>query len=253
MGEKKPFRTALLMIHGYSGSPQEFAALTAGLSKAGIPYYSPRLTGFGLNDFHLLHRIKASDWLRDVDEAYAVLDALAEEVNVLGQSTGGTLATLLATRRPVKNLILVGPNLIPSPVDRKYKKLLNTPLLGNLVAFALPVFTKPVRPGRKYPSDTRDNEAARRAFSYFSLPTTSLRVQWQLQDMADISKAKFESLTLLYGEKDATVNNLALLEYLKQETIPFQSWSFPASGHNIFQDYDRQKAVKQVIDILTPL
>ncbi|MBT3602877.1 MAG: alpha/beta fold hydrolase [Candidatus Latescibacteria bacterium] len=241
---------ALLMLHGYSGSTHEFDTLTKTLEQAQIPYYAPMLTGFGLNNFRLLNEVAPADWLRDAIVAYDALAAVAHSISILGHSTGGTIAMYVASHRPVKHLVLSGPNIFPSPTDKKYKAISQTPILSDLIRWCLPIFSKPVRPGRVVSADTLDSEVALSAMTYRALPTHSLCVQWLLQDMVDVSKAEFEDLTLIYGEHDVTVDMDSLIEQLEKRQISYQSFSFANSAHNVLQDYDRDDVAEKIRDVL---
>ena len=250
-GADKPFQHAVLVLHGYSASPEELNELTKALHAAGMPYYAPLLTGYGLEDFRLLYEIQASDWLRDAENAYTIMAALAEEVSVVSHSSGGNMAIYLASHHPVKHLVMVGPNLIPSPSDTRYKQLSNTPLLGDLMAWLVPVFAKPKRPGRSVAKDTLDPVAASKSFHYPALPSQSLRAQWDMQDLVDIRQARFQDLSILYGEQDVTVDNEAALARLDQYGIPYSSYVYANSGHNVLQDYEKERAVQDIMAILS--
>ena len=251
--QEKPYKHAVVLYHGYSGATSEYKRVAVALQKAGIMFFVPRLTGFGLDDFHLMREVKPSDWLRDAIEAYDLLDSLAEKISIVGQSTGGTLAALVAMQRPAHHLVLVGPNFFPSPSDTKYKRIFSTPLLGPFLTFSVPVFAKPVRPGRVMPSDTLDPDEARKAFSYLTLPIDSLLAQYALQDLVEIEKAQYHQMTILYGSQDLTVDNEATFKLLKEKGINFKSHSFANSAHNIFQDYDKDAAIDTLIKILSEM
>ena len=64
---------AVLLLHGYSASPQEFDLLAEGLKAANIPFYAPLMTGYGLNRFDLLGNVVPGDWLRDGVLGYQLL------------------------------------------------------------------------------------------------------------------------------------------------------------------------------------
>ena len=184
-------RRGVLLLHGYSASPQEFELLCQKLQKAGIAYYAPQLTGFGDNDLGLLREVRAEDWMRDALNAYDTLAAFTDEVSVLGHSNGGALATFVAENRPVKHLILSGPNILPEESDLIFKRLLNTWIVGSLLQDLVPVFKKPTRAGRVLDVDTLDPAAAQRSFHDPALPTNSLRALWDVQDRVDVTKARF--------------------------------------------------------------
>ncbi len=124
VGRAKPFPHAVLLLHGYSGSPAEFGPMIDRLESEGIPHYAPRLTGFGLDDFRLLNKVRYSDWALDAEEGYAILSTLAHKVSVIGQSMGGLLAIHLASNHPVEQLVLVAPGLVTQSDDQLAEEVL---------------------------------------------------------------------------------------------------------------------------------
>ncbi|PLX97059.1 MAG: hypothetical protein C0621_00800 [Desulfuromonas sp.] len=241
---------AVLLLHGYSASPQEFSPLCEVLKSEQIPFYAPRLTGFGLDDFALLEKVRAEDWLRECVESYDLLASLAERVSVVGISTGGLLAALLSERRSIHHLLLIAPNFYPAASDRRYKKLFMAPLLGKFLAFWLPVFRKPRSVGRVHPSDTVDPEAGSKLLSYHALPTRSLQEMWRLQRWSRIDQIRGESLTLLFGAQDLSVDNQASLYAFQSAKLDFTQHSFSRSGHNLLIDYDNPAVLSTIIKIL---
>lgn len=236
---------AVLLLHGWSASPQEFQVLTARLKAQGIPYYAPQLTGFGLGDMHLLRKIKASDWLRDAIYGYDLLAAVAHEVNVIGHSNGGVLAVYVAQKRPVKHLILSAPYLAVSKSDKIYKTALNTPVIAQMLEFCLPVFAKPGRI-----PNPQLKQTATETFRYPTLPIQSLMALWVLQDKVDIDKANFQDLTVLYGKYDQDVDIPTVLAKFEQEKIPYKAIVYRNSAHNIFQGRDSAKVVDDIVSLL---
>jgi pimeloyl-ACP methyl ester carboxylesterase len=115
---------AVLLIHGFSASVNEFKLLSKKLKENKIPFYAPMLTGFGLDEYHLLKNIRAKDWLRDVVNAYDLLDNFAENVSVVGHSMGGLLALYLASSKRINKLILTAPYLVHKKSHSLMKYLL---------------------------------------------------------------------------------------------------------------------------------
>jgi carboxylesterase len=241
---------AVLLLHGYSASVEEFKDLVVSLKEAGIPYYAPMISGFGLSDMRFLERIEAEDWIRDALLSYDLLSHLAEEVSVLGHSNGGALATYVAQKRPVRHLVLSGPNIIPQQTDRMYKTMINTPVISSIMRFWAPVFLKPIRQGRKINTDTLNHEQASRCFHYPALPISSLKALWDVQDRVNIGEATFKTLSLLYGEQDLSVDINELTGLLDKRGITYTKLCFKNSAHNILEDFDKDESIKAVVDIL---
>lgn len=112
-GERRQRPVAIVYLHGFSASPMETAPLCDRLAEAiGAHLYLPRLQGHGRSP-EALSEADDSDWLADAREALAVGLRLGERVILVGTSTGGTLAALLAAEAGVDKvaaLLLVAPN-----------------------------------------------------------------------------------------------------------------------------------------------
>jgi esterase/lipase len=244
---------AVLLLHGYTVSPQEFDHLLAHFREAEIPYYAPQITGFGLSSVNLLYTASAADWARDAISAYDRLSAFAENISVIGHSMGCVLATFLAEHRKVHHLILSGPGFYASPHDAAVTRLLRTPILSHAVQWVIPLLPKPIRRGRLSYADTIDPDAAENSFQYIALPIHSVMQVLRAQTIVDIRKAQFDDLTVLWGKDDQTVDVPRLLRFLEDNKVPFRSHCFERTGHNCFEDYDRDEAVKVVMEVLADL
>ncbi len=250
-GGRRKAPQAVLLLHGWSSGPADFAPLYPLLEEAGIPYLAPQITGFGLDNLRLLRAASAQDWLRDALHTYDILAAQAEQVDIVGHSNGGALAAYVAMHRPVRHLILIGPNLTVQPADRIYKQILHTPVLSAMFEQVLPVFRKPVRPGRVAPVDTVDPESARRAFAYPALPLRALRTLWDVQDQVHLRQVRCTDLHLFYGERDQSVDIPELQRNLDQQGIRYQAHGYANSAHNLLEDYDQQAAARDILKVLT--
>ncbi|MEJ6951678.1 alpha/beta hydrolase [Natronospora cellulosivora (SeqCode)] len=102
---------AVLLLHGYTGSPREMAFLAKRVhQESNYTVYVPRLPGHGTNkrDFQ---QSTAKDWLRKSYDAYLNLKSYYNEVHIGGLSMGGLLAILTANRFKVEKLFLIAPAL----------------------------------------------------------------------------------------------------------------------------------------------
>ena len=249
-GKKKPFRHAVLLLHGFSSSPMEFTNLIPRLEAADISYYAPLLTGYGLDDFRLLYQVQADDWRRDAALAYELLSSFADEVSVVGHSTGANLALYVASKYPVRRLILSAANLAPSEQDEKVKKMVNSTFLGALFRMAMPVVKKPVRRRNPERGDTLDPSTARKGFGYLAIPLQSVRALWKLQDETPVSGLKFNSMHYLYGLQDLSVNNQASVDILRENRNEFTIDAYSNSAHNILEDFEKEAVFTRICEIL---
>jgi carboxylesterase len=102
-------RAAVLLLHGFTGSPWEVRPLAEALAARGYHAYAPRLPGHGTSPEALLY-VTHVDWEREAEAALATLAGF-ERVFVAGLSMGALLALLLAARHPdrVQGLALMAP------------------------------------------------------------------------------------------------------------------------------------------------
>lgn len=107
----------LVYLHGFSATLWETRPLTDRLGEAvGANVFYTRLAGHG-RDGAAMAEATAGDWIEDLAEAMAVASKLGDRVVVMGTSTGGTLAALLAAdpdladlRADLAGVIFVSPN-----------------------------------------------------------------------------------------------------------------------------------------------
>ncbi len=247
-GEK--IKKAVLLLHGFTCSTHEMISLVTGLEREGYTFYAPMLTGFGTGSFDKLYKIKASDWMRDSVCAYDMLASVAEEVSIVGQSTGSVLAAYIASVRKVKNLIYVGPNFYTSKRYVKQKRILQNTYIGKLVTWFLPVKSKPIQPGRVTFTDTLEPFAAQNILHYPSTTLVSILEMWKLQDSVNVLEAKYDTLSVLYGKHDITVDMSSFIEFLDKNHVTYDKYAFENTAHNVLEDYEKEKAVEIIISIL---
>ncbi len=248
-GTRRP-GPAVLLLHGFSASPGQFEALMPALERAGIAYYAPLLTGFGTDDYRLLKVVRPADWLRDAAAAYEVLAALYERVSVVGHSMGGVLAAWLAAEKPVQHLILTDPYLVPPPQDKRWSRRFRDPIQGPVLRWWAPMYAKEATPDRPWATDIADPVMAERAFHQPAMPTNAGVALWDLVDLVDISRARFESLTVIYGVNDDSADIPAFIDILNRNSIPHTALAFERSGHNVLQDFDRDEAARKIVSVL---
>ncbi len=101
---------AVLLVHGFTGSPHDMVYLGERLNSRGWTVSIPRLPGHGSAGVDLLNSGRR-DWLRRVIDAYLDLKSEYSRVYVCGLSMGGALALMLASHFPVERLALAAPAL----------------------------------------------------------------------------------------------------------------------------------------------
>ncbi len=100
--------SAVLLLHGFMGTPAEMRPLGAMLAEQGISSKAILLPGFG-QDIARLADVRRTDWQATAIGAWEDLRRRYERVAVLGYSMGGALALRIAASRPIDRLILIAP------------------------------------------------------------------------------------------------------------------------------------------------
>ena len=122
-GQKTAF--SVVSFHGFSTSRQDMAPLVDEIAADfGANLFHTRLTGHGRGGLAMVDS-SVNDWLNDANEALEVGRRLGDSVILIGNSTGATAATWLAsikTNTDIAAIILLSPNF--SPADPKTRMLL---------------------------------------------------------------------------------------------------------------------------------
>lgn len=103
---------AVLVLHGFTGSPQSMRPWAQTLAHAGYAVEMPLLPGHGTSVADMAE-CTWKQWTEAVDAAYWCLRRQHRQVAVVGLSMGGTLALHLAARREVAAVCVVNPALAP--------------------------------------------------------------------------------------------------------------------------------------------
>lgn len=96
---ERPRSLGVVLVHGFLASPAELRELGEQLYARGYPVLGVRLKGHGTSPWDLRER-SWQDWLGSVRRGYEIMAALAPRVALVGFSTGGALALILAAERP---------------------------------------------------------------------------------------------------------------------------------------------------------
>ena len=122
---------AVLMIHGISSCPQQFADLGDTFFKAGYNVYIPRVPSHGLTDNKRHGEITIPAMAQFMNTSTSIISGLGEETGVIGLSGGANMATWITqyNSATISRTLLLSPFYQPSASEMPTWQ---APLLRNL-------------------------------------------------------------------------------------------------------------------------
>ena len=217
-----------ILLHGFTDSPQQFAALADTLFQEGDNVYVPRLPHHAERggDARALAGLKAVELRQTADSAVDAAVGLGDTITVVGLSVGGTMAGWMAQHRPeVHRVVMIAPAFeagrVPSRLEGYLINL--TERLPNVTRRSAPDSTRPDRnPG----------------FATHALAEV-LRMGAAVRSAAERAPPKARELTLLLNDRDHTVKSAAALRLARlweSRGATVSVYTFPASlglPHNV--------------------
>jgi len=185
--------TGCLLVHGFTGAPNEMRGLGKHLAACGYSVLGVRLFGHGTRIEDLL-RAREQDWIASVEDGFAMLQSVCSRVVVIGLSMGAVLALHAGATLPVAGVIAMSaPYQTPNSLVTPLRPII--PLLSTIWRYA-----------RKTGSDLNDETARRHHVDYQAHP---LRAVAELEDLVSSTRERLSSIKspvlLVQSEGDTTV------------------------------------------------
>ena len=120
-------RYAVVYLHGFTASQEEGDPVHLNFARhIGANLYLSRLSEHGLQGENPLMKMTATSLWESAKDAYAIAKKLGDSVIIMGTSTGGTLALMLAAEQypEIAGLMLLSPNI---EINESLAFLLNNP------------------------------------------------------------------------------------------------------------------------------
>jgi len=184
----------VLLVHGFTSTPQSMRPWADHLEAAGFTVSLPRLPGHGTH-WKELNQTAWMDWYAHADAAFAALRARCDRVFLAGLSMGGTLCLRLAEQHgdEVAGLVVVNP--VVTHRDPRIKAM---PLLHRLIPDL-----------RAIGSDIAD--PAGREIAYDRTPLHALNSQTQMwADVRENLDRVTQPLLVFRSEQDHVVDSSSL-------------------------------------------
>lgn len=234
----------VLLIHGYSGSPDELRGMGASLADAGYTVHGPLLAGHGGAPADMFG-VRWEDWLASASAGLRLLREHCHEVFICGFSVGGLLALHLAAREPIAGLI----GLAPALRLRGGSLLPTTRLLRHVLPWYYPLayanFANPaVRAAvleRAPAANLNDPKVIEQIRREAKVPVGSLYELARLQSQvrSDLPRVRIPAL-IMQGRNDQTVNPRSAIEVAAgMRSRDRRLVWFERSGHQLPREAER--------------
>lgn len=225
---------AVLLIHGFTGTPNEMRELGRELHKNNITSLGVRLAGHSTNQKDLL-KIKKDDWYNSAKEGLEELLKLYKEVHVVGYSMGGLLAYKLAYYYPeVKSIVSIAT---PAALRDEW-----------LLKLTIPVVSK----FKKY---TVKHKKCEGVIHYESYPLNGVKELFKLEKevkklLPDITQPSL----ILQGKKDSAISKKSsdyfyfnLGKETDSQKLKILRYKFKNCDHGILRNKYIKKDVEDLI------
>lgn len=199
---------SVIFLHGFSATRQEIAPLcdlVAAHFNANLFY--TRLTGHGQGCDAMLDA-SLKDWLTDAKEAYQIGQRLGKKLIIIGNSTGATLATWLASKlaneQELAGLILISPNF---GLQHPLTHFLDWPIIGSLLVKLV------VGKHRRWQPD---NELHARYWTYVYPSRALIPMMALVKLVKQLDKRKLQVPTqVIYSPNDQVIDSQAIEQGFK--------------------------------------
>lgn len=230
----------ILLLHGFTGTPQCMRYLAQALNKAKFTVSVPLLEGHGTSIEHF-EKTTWEDWYKSVESAFHEMKASCRAVMVAGLSMGGLLAAHLAYHHP-RTVRAIG--------------LMATPLFldGFLIRNIFPALWKtPLKHLYKYQPKTivsiRDPHARRRYQTYDKVPMVNVATLLDFQALVrEELKNVRQPAIIMHSIHDQTVP-FGNMDYIKAilASKEVKTVKLKKSNHIITVDYEKDVVAKQLV------
>lgn len=229
------------LIHGYTSTPDEMKEIAQEIhAEFNETVFATRLKGSGEVPSHIMN-LTLYDWYDQVSNEYNNLKKNCKEINLLGFSFGGTLATRLAENKEVNNVYLLSPYIF-ARYNWYYAFKLETYL--NTFSDIL-VFNKKIKIAQINSQEGLDKHIA-----YWNMPLLPIKNSNTFFNEVKANLNKINSPILLQQSKNDKASDIKSSIYI-YENVKSENKDliiFEKSNHVILEDYDKEEVIKNIIN-----
>ena len=230
-------KRAVVLLHAYSGSPNDVRMLARFLEKSDYTIYAPLFTGHGTSDPLDILQEHSEQWWQDSLKAVDFLQAKGfHEMAVLGLSMGGTLATRLLSELPDR---FVGGGFFCSPIAP-----VKTNVTENFLLYAKQVLE------RSGAEASEEKIESYRPLVEQQLASIEKQAQTAYENLTQIKRPFF----MAQAGQDEMIEADGVFRTAErlQQTAFSLNW-YPKSGHVITVGPERRQLEQDVADFLATL
>lgn len=227
---------AILLIHGYTGSPREMLWLGTQLHEVGYTVSIPRLPGHGTNKEDFI-ATSWKDWLRRVYDEYLDLSEAYQTVYVGGLSMGGVLTALLAAKFQPEKIFLCAPAFMAA--DSRIKL---TPYLKYFIQ------TIPTE-GKTFYKEPEYYDCVKDYCNYDYVGKAADLYKLQKMAIQQLPNIRSKVITVLSkSDQSVPFKEKELIDRLLK--VPNEYVILEESSHIVTDDVERELVAQRIIDFL---
>lgn len=234
-------RTGVLLVHGFTSTPNEMRWLAQSLNKQGLSCLGIRLPGHATS-LEDLRMTKWTDWTSSIADGYQLLRNRVDRIFLVGLSMGGALSLLMSTRLDVAGVIALST---PCRLPKDYPNWILS-LYGTFV----PEVAKSTK---TLESSWFDKTAFAEHFSYPKNPVRSvIELKSMLREMKTVLPTINKPVLLIHSKDDKKVPPSHLTQIFKRlpAAIYKSKRYISGSGHVVTSDAAREVVFQSTLEFI---
>lgn len=229
---------ACLMLHGWTSTPFEFKALCDFLKERDITCIAPLLPGHGTS-FLALKNVTYRNWTQESEKEFLKISKNYKKVFLIGNSIGGNLSFVLASRhKNVKGIISIG-----TPIYFRHHEL------SKALLEIISLFKEDVN--KRY-SKGVDKEIIKRRKHYRRFPLKSVKEVLKLMDLTRKALPKIKAPTfIIQSEVDHLLDKSNAHEIYNRISSEKKELKFvPDAYHVVVDDHHHFDIFKEIYEFI---
>ncbi len=233
----KKGKTGVLLIHGYTSSAYDTKFLGKYLAKKNISALGVLLKGHGTCPENMT-TTNLNDWLRSAEKALLKLRKHCNKVILAGDSFGGNLSLILATKYKVDGIVTMG-----------------TPIIGKnkfLTLFQFMLYYPFINFKKKWYHKTLDKKIIEHRSTYKYIPINNL---FELAKGIKLSKKAIKKVTypilIMQSTTDFGVDEKSVDYIFQNVKSKYKKVHWVKNAYHVFiVDRNREKSFKVIFDFV---